>query len=174
MTRGLAQTCNFVDGFGWEPSLFRLSDCKHNTVAFPYWEAWSLPMQEDHFFRDVVPLGGGVFVCYPGKSVSHAGENWNYEAAGIWPLDLLIRRWRKARCHGNAYLAIGDGLRHIQDEYFPDSLLINNADIFKIKEQVFKGCSFRWECTPELRYALPKEEHHQQQPCEHKITTITQ
>jgi len=152
MTRGLEQTCNFVDGFGWEPSLFGLSDCNSNTVAFPYWEAWSLPTQEDHFFKEVAPLGGGVFVCYPGKSVSHAGEDWNSEAAGIWPLDLLIRRWQKARCHGSAYLAIGDGLRHIQDEYFPDSLPINNADINKITEQVFKGCKFHWECKPQLSY----------------------
>ena len=48
MTRGLEQTCNFVDGFGWEPSLFGLSDCNSNTVAFPYWEAWSLQIGRAH------------------------------------------------------------------------------------------------------------------------------
>jgi len=159
MMHGLAQTCNFVDGFGWDPSLFRPSDCSSNTIAFPYWEAWSLPAQEDRFFKEVAPLGGGVFVCYPGKSVSHSRESWNSAAAGIWPLDLLIRRWQKARCHGCAYLAIGDGLRHIQDEYFPNSLPITSADVTKIKEQVFKGCSFRsahWTCTPQLNYGLQR------------------
>jgi len=166
MTRGLAQTCNFVDGFGWEPSLFGTSGCSSNTVAFPYWEAWSSPAQEDHFFKEVAPLGGGVFVCYPGKSVSHSGEAWNSQAAGIWPLDLLIRRWQKARCHGSAYLAIGDGLRHIQTEYFPDSLSITSADVSKIKEQVFKGCSFhsaRGECKPQFNYGLQRMKQPTQQ-----------
>jgi len=154
--RGLAQTCNFVDGFGWDKSLFGEGSCDQNFVAFPYWEAWSLPAQEDRFFEEVVPRGGGVFVCYPGKSAKHTDEGWNHNAAGVWPLDLLIKRWRKARCHGSTYLAIGDGSRHIQTEYFPDSAWINPKDVKKITQEVFNGCAFRWECRMQPRPSPPQ------------------
>jgi hypothetical protein len=113
-----------------------------NVVVFPYWEAWSLPAQEDVFFKEVAPQGGGVFACYPGKSPTHDGEDWNKNAKGIWPMDLMILRWQKSRCHASAYLAIGDGSRHIQDEYFPDSLFMDEKDVTKVRNQVFRTCSF--------------------------------
>jgi len=146
---GLAQTCNFVDGYGWDRSLFGDVGWVGNVVAFPYWEAWTLPEKEDVFFNEVTPRGGGVFVCYPGKSPAHTGEEWNRAAEGIWPLDLLILRWLKARCHGSTYLAIGDGSRHIQDEYFPDSVTITEHDVHKIRDKVFKKCTFNPVCSEE-------------------------
>jgi len=139
---GLLQTCNFVDGYGWDRSLFGGPSIVGNVIAFPYWEAWSLPAQEDVFFKEVAPQGGGVFACYPGKSPSHAGEDWNKNAKGIWPIDLLILRWQKSRCHASAYLAIGDGSRHIQDEYFPNAALMNEKDVTKVRNQVFRACTF--------------------------------
>lgn len=144
---GLAQTCNFVDGFGWDPSLIGQVGWVGNVVAFPYWEAWDLPFQEDRYFEEVAPGSKGVFVCYPGETASHNGERWNSGEVGTWPLDLLIRRWRKAHCYGSAYLAIGDGLHHIQNEYFPDTVKINDADVSKIQDMVFsKSSGTRNQC----------------------------
>jgi len=147
---GLAQTCNFVDGYGWDASLLVDVGWHGNIVAFPYWETWSIPVQEDRYFKEVTPRGRGVFVCYPGKSSSHAGEDWNSGTVGTWPLDLIIQRWHKARCFGSAYLAIGDGTNHIQNEYFPDTVSINEADIHKIRSSVFsRSCSTSFEtCCP--------------------------
>jgi len=106
-------------------------------VAFPYWEVWTVPKVEDRFFGTITPSGGGVFVCYPGKSARHEDERQNRLEADVWPLDLLIKRWRKARCRGSTYLAIGDGGHHIQSEYFPDTSGISLADERKIVQSVF-------------------------------------
>lgn len=140
MSRGLEQTANFVDGFGWDPALIdpkAMPDGR--TISFPYWETWSLPDQEDFFFIEVAPppQGGGVFVCYPGKSPSHEGEFQNTAFAGIWPLDLMISRWIKARRSGNAYLAVGDGIHHLETQYFPANAPIDDTDVAKIRRQVF-------------------------------------
>jgi len=132
----LAQTFNFADGFGWEASLLA-GDDSTRVLAFPYMEVWTVPKKEDMFFNTVAPHGGGVFVCYPGQSPEHGGEPQNRLAVGIWPLDLLIARWRKAHGAGNAYLAIGDGLRHVQTMYLPMTSGISGADIDKVLQQVF-------------------------------------
>jgi len=133
---GLAQTANFVDGFGWDRSLVGVGvGWLRNVVAFPYWEVWTVPEVEDRFFDEV--RGGGVFVSYPGKSSSHVGEGQNVRYEGLWPMDLLIARWIKARSHRNAYLAIGDGFRHIQNEYFPSTVSVSQDDVRKIQKMVF-------------------------------------
>jgi len=90
---------------------------------------------EDRFFQEVP--SGGVFVCYPGRAPGHDGEGQNRLQQGVWPLDLLVARWQQARCRRSAYLAIGDGLRHIQSEYFPDTAEVSEADVAKIRDSVF-------------------------------------
>lgn len=149
---GLGQTCNFVDGFGYDRSLLSSIGWAGNTIAFPYWEVWTVPDVEDRFFREFArgkakegaPAAAeelpretaSVFVCYPGKSAEHHGERHNVHAKGVWPLDLIAKRWQKAASHGCTYLAIGDGLRHIQTEYFPDTLEIQHEDVCKIQVAV--------------------------------------
>lgn len=135
----LQQTANFVDGFGWNPILIQESQPGGRTVAFPYWETWNVPEQEQFFYNNVAPgpNGGGVFVCYPGRGPQHTGEVQNTGFVGVWPLDLLIDRWVKARRAGNTYLAIGDGVRHIETQYFPANVGISDADIIKIQQKVF-------------------------------------
>jgi hypothetical protein len=148
----LAQTASFVDGFGWDNSFLEGVGWVRNVIAFPYWEAKTVPAEEERFFEKVAPApyGGGVFVCFPGKTADHKGERQNKLEKGVWPLDLLIKRWQKARCHGNSYLAIGDGYRHVQDEYLPDASGISDADITKIRKAVFKPV------CPEIHIQKPR------------------
>jgi len=136
-SRGLEQSANFVDGFGWDPSLVDDNYPGGRVILFPYWETWTMPVQEDFFFNQVAPNGGGVFVCYPGKSVDHTGEWQNQGSVGIWPFDLLIMRWNQARSTGNAYLAIGDGIRHIDTQYFPANSPMSDEDVAKVRTKVF-------------------------------------
>jgi len=131
--RGLAQTVNFVDGYGWDSSLLS-TGWYSNVIAFPYWEVWTVPEVENRFFEEVT--SGGVFACYPGSSPDHQQRQNNLQQ-GQWPLDLIIARWQKARCHRSTYLAIGDGFRHIQNEYFPDTAAVNSKDAAKIRDRVF-------------------------------------
>merc|ERR1712157_251222 len=135
---------------GWDKSL--LGGFGSGTVvAFPYWEVWDLPDNEDRYFDEVAPCAGGVFVCYPGRDDSHTDEKWNRHAVGTWPLDLLTARWRKARCHGSTYLAIADGLHHVQVEYLPDTVGISRADVLKIQGHVFADCpSIQQDCPEPL------------------------
>jgi hypothetical protein len=50
--RGLSQTANFIDGFGWDSSLYTGPGEPENAIAFPYWAAWSIPRIEDRFFAE--------------------------------------------------------------------------------------------------------------------------
>lgn len=119
----VAQSCNFVDGFGWSDSLLS-PGWQNNVIAFPYWEIWTLPSVEQTFFTDVAPgpRGGGVFVCYPGK--------------GDDAMNLLIQRWQLAHCRGDAYLVIGDGEARLQTEYFPDTQALTADQVRRIQQEV--------------------------------------
>lgn len=141
---GLAQTCNFVDGFGWDRSLLGRTGWANSILAFPYWEIWNLPSVEDRFFTET--LGGGVFVCYPGRAANHSGEWHNWQVVGLEPVQVLIGRWRKARCHGSTYLAIGDGHKRLQMEYFPDKTSLSSEEVALIREGVFGGDGLPREC----------------------------
>mmetsp|Transcript_96579 Transcript_96579/g.249719 ORF Transcript_96579/g.249719 Transcript_96579/m.249719 type:complete len:432 (+) Transcript_96579:566-1861(+) len=132
LEQGLSQTMNFVDGFGWDLSLLEAP----KLFAFPYWEVWTVPKNEDKFFNEVTPDGGGVFVCYPGKTAIHTGESQNQHAIMMKPVDLLIARWVKAKKAGNTYLAIGDGARRIQTEYFPDTAALTEAEVTNIQNSL--------------------------------------
>lgn len=134
VARGLRQTANFINGYLWKDSLLH-----DGIVVFPYWEVWIVPQVEDAFFNSVRKWGGGVFVCYPGTSKTHENEQQNTGLAGVYPLDVMIMRWQKAHKYGAVYLAIGDGLRHIQTCYFPDTAAISDADVKKIRQKVFSN-----------------------------------
>jgi len=135
---GLLQTCNFINGAGWNISLW--SD---NVITFPYWEVWNIYL-EALFFNSIRGWGSGVFACYPGKTIEHEGERQNQRFRGISPFDLLIKRWRMARHNGAAYLAIGDGLRHVQTCYLPDTDPLNSDELDRIMDDVFRVGNLPW------------------------------
>jgi hypothetical protein len=139
LQRGLAQTCTFTRGFPWDPALAGGAGWSNSLVAFPYWVAWSLPADENTFFERVAPRGGGVYACYPGADALHQGESQNEAEVGVRPLDLLVRRWRKTRCRSSAYVAVGDGARHVQSNYLPDTASITYDDLAQIHDSVFSG-----------------------------------
>lgn len=130
--QGLDMTANFVDGAFWDPLLLA-----GGTIAFPYWEVWTVPAVQERFFSQVAPQGGGVFVCYPGRSADHTGERQNSEAVGMAPFDLLLERWQLAQAAGNAYLAVGDGTRYLQYEYFPDTASLTDEELAKLRQLTF-------------------------------------
>lgn len=136
---GLAQTCNFVDGFGWDPSLLARVGWARNVIAFPYWEVWTVPDVENRFFEHVTSRAPSVFVCYPGRTAEHKEERQNKHAGGLSPLDLAVNRWKKATHRGSTYLAVGDGCRHIQTEYFPATAAIPEAHVLKIQATLGLG-----------------------------------
>lgn len=146
--KGLLQVAAFSDGYGFDRSLV-----EKGVVAFAYWVAWTLPEQENKFF-DEAPKGS-VFVCFAGKGADHEGERWNRFAKGIEPLDLLSARWRKARCQGHAYLAIGDGLRRATTDFLHESEALQEEEIERIKAQVFEDL----RCSPDSKKPEPAVRH---------------
>lgn len=113
MQCNLLQTFNFVDGFGWNPLLY-----KNDIIAFPYWEVWTLPLHEDHFFNQMSQLvfqndKRPVFVCY-----SHGPHNPPVNC----PLQLAHDRFINTDKRGCRYLMFGDGNRWLKSEYFPYTL----------------------------------------------------
>jgi len=142
-TSGMLQTCNFVDGAGWRDRLLA-----NGVVQFPYWELWNVPLVEDMFFRKLPSWGTGVFASYPGQDTKHIGEPQNKNEKGVFPMDIIVKRWKKGRLHGASYLVISDGLNHIQTAYFPSTVGVSWQDIRKIREAAFgqpevmiDGCS---------------------------------
>jgi hypothetical protein len=133
----LGQTFNFVDGFEWDKSLV-----DDNLIAFTFWPAWTKPAEEDAFIRDVPP--GSVFLRFPGKDKDHEGEWWQEDQKGRHPFDLVIERWGTARCHGDTYLAIGDGHKHVTTDYYPDAKELSEEEIAIIVDRVFNNppCTF--------------------------------
>lgn len=130
--RGLRQTCNFVDGAGWQDSLLT-----SGVIAFPYWEVWNVPLVEDTFYRKLPLWKSGTLACYPGENTLHIGEPQNKQEQGKFPLDIIVERWQKARLHGARYLVISDGLSHIQTAYLPNTIGISWKDIRKLRSAAF-------------------------------------
>jgi len=130
--KGLLQSSNFVDGAGWKDFLLR-----GHIVEFPYWEIWQVPVAEDRFFELLEKWHTGVYVSYPGNSPVHNGEPQNIHFKGVFPLDIIVKRWQRARRYGGVYLAIVDGLKHLQTAYLPYTIGISLSDINKIRHAVF-------------------------------------
>jgi len=129
---GLGQTFNFVDGYGFDESL---APDRDKVVAFVYWPAWSRPAMEDEFNQRAPP--GSVFLCFPGKDEHHEDEWWQEEAKGRQPFDLMIERWQRARCHGNAFLGVGDGTSYITTDYYPDAEEMTDEQVRQVIDKVF-------------------------------------
>jgi len=134
---GLGQTFNFVDGFQWDPSAVN-----DKLVAFTFWPAWSRPAKEEAFTKNVP--AGSVFLCFPGKDENHDGEWWQEDAKGKHPFELIVDRWSHARCHGNTYLAVGDGNRRITTDYYPDAEEMSEDEVKTLIKKVFDNppCTF--------------------------------
>lgn len=114
----LRQTFNFVDGFGWHPSLYEHGG-NSSTVEFPYWECWN--DQTEWIFWSLFnftaePSGHAVFARYPDPDCCG-------NPSGSDPEATLLQRWERAGSACNAYLVLGDGNRRLNREYFP-----NNAE----------------------------------------------
>lgn len=128
-SRSMGQTFNFPDGFGWDRQLV-----VDNVVAFTIWSAWRLT-NEEQLLADLP--AGSVLVSFPGSDGEHAGEAWNSEEVGKTPLELIMARWKKARCFGDSFLAVGDGLRYVTTDYFPDARPLSDDELEQVVEQVF-------------------------------------
>lgn len=135
---GLDQTFNFVDGFGWHPSLY-YGDDGLNVVAFPYWECWNdasewifwsmfnfsaQPENDGHHpgrsLRSPSPGAQAVFVRYPDPACCGNDAASTVEAN-------ILARWSRATSSCNTYLLVGDGQRHLLNGYFPDNAALNEA-----------------------------------------------
>jgi hypothetical protein len=68
----LAQTASFVDGFGWDNSFLEGVGWVRNVIAFPYWEAKTVPAEEERFFEKVAPApyGGASSSVSPGRPLT--------------------------------------------------------------------------------------------------------
>ncbi|CAK0821148.1 unnamed protein product [Prorocentrum cordatum] len=128
--KGLGQIANFADGFGWNATLVQ-----RRIIAFPYWVVFTVPEQEDRFFNETPK--GSVLVLYPGESADHGEEPWNRFVRGVSPLDVLVLRWQRARCHGDSYLAVGDGSKRVTSDYTPMASEMSPDEIAKVRKMVF-------------------------------------
>lgn len=115
--RGLEQTWNFVDGFGWEPALV-----DEEVVAFPVWEVL------DGAVDALDDIRSGIVKRFP--SVVTDGQSGK-------PIKFIERQWAKARCGGLSYLAIGDGSRALRNDYYPGARELNEAEIDDVRRHVF-------------------------------------
>jgi len=128
---GLGQTCGFIDGFGYEESLFQKP-----VVAFNYWVRWEKPALPLSYWETDAAKNPGVYCSWPGHSAQHTNEHWNKNHVGITAFDLIKSWWRKARDMNSTFLAIGDGNRHLQDDYYPNSVPLNDEQIRILEEEV--------------------------------------
>ncbi|CAE8649073.1 unnamed protein product [Polarella glacialis] len=127
---GLKQTFNFVDGFGWHPSLYQVVGAGGSVVEFPYWECWSDATEwifwslfnfssqgEGHRHA----LGHAVFARYPDPSCCG-------NPAGALADDLMWARWMRAASACGSYLVLGDGDSRLVREYFPGSARLSDFE----------------------------------------------
>jgi len=141
----LEQTLNFVDGFGWDPTLLN-EHTDHSwigsagrAIAFPYWEVWTVG-REKHFFETVGAdqyHKGFVLAMYPGYSKYHCcakNERQNAAEYGEWPFDLGVKRWQMCLDHGGSYHFVVDGLRYLQGPFVADAVRCSNADVKRLRE----------------------------------------
>jgi len=139
---GLQQTFNFVNGYGWDPSLMWDVGMgwRGAVIAFPYWEVWT-PYFETKF-QDTFFGTGQSFVMaeYPGYTSSHNTTEYDWRTnghrVGVAPLDLGIERFKMCAANGGSYVFVGDGSRHIQDPLFSDSAPMSAAEVEKVMTQV--------------------------------------
>lgn len=139
---GLQQTINFVNGYGWDPTLMWDINAGWvgRAIAFPYWEVCSpkdYKRYEDYF------RGRGVsFVSaqYLGKTCQHDTTGYDRDTNGhlapMCPLDVGIRRFKRLIENGGSYVFFTSGNNYIQDPLFDDHEGLGEADIAKLKKEL--------------------------------------
>jgi hypothetical protein len=113
---GLQQTWNFLNGFGWEKALV-----EDDIIAFTVWE---------RFDSDINPfdgLSGGVVKLFP------PSENEDYDIA----MTFMTEMWVEARCNGMQLLAVGDGSKLLQNDYYPSAQTMTPKNIAHMHEKLF-------------------------------------
>ena len=111
----LRQTMNMVDLAWWDPEIVK------KYLEFPYGEMWSNDALNHYYAEmDRPELSGirGVFSMYPSVKVP---EGWT-------STDVICARHREGRRHHLAYLIVGDGARHMKNEYWPDTAALNDLE----------------------------------------------
>lgn len=107
--QGLRQTMNMVDLAWWDRRIVR------TYLTFPYAETWSPEVANRYFAEmDHPDMAGlrGVFAMYPSVCVP---KGWT-------ETDVIRARYTEAAKHHLAYLIVGDGPRHMRNEYWPDTV----------------------------------------------------
>jgi len=155
----LRQTFNFVDGFGWHPSLYEHGS-NSSTVEFPYWECWN--DQTEWIFWSLFnftaePSGHAVFARYP-------DPNCCGNPSGSDPEATLLQRWERAGSACNAYLVLGDGSRRLNREYFPSNAEFNrNGHSTLARSRHRSSAQCRRLMTPRHTPTIPAPLEQQQQ-----------
>mmetsp|Transcript_84302 Transcript_84302/g.271892 ORF Transcript_84302/g.271892 Transcript_84302/m.271892 type:complete len:988 (-) Transcript_84302:119-3082(-) len=141
--RGLEQTMNFMDGFGWDRHLLGGSTAwlanLGPVVAFPYFEVWNNPLPPHTIEKTLGSTRGYVLACYPGYNQFHCcseDERQNTGSYGIWPVDLGISRWRRALADGGSYVFVGDGLKYARSASLGRAAALSDEDVRKLQMQV--------------------------------------
>ncbi|CAE7217800.1 PUB12 [Symbiodinium pilosum] len=76
---------------------------------------------------------------------SHKDEHQNRGVTGQEPAALLLDRWTLSKCTNNTYLAVGDGAKHIQTEYFPFTRPREERQAADIKDVLLADSSSKCE-----------------------------
>lgn len=152
----LRQTMNFVDGFGWHPSLYDVNTGE-GLVEFPYWECWSDTTEWMfwNFFNFSQPglarvRPHAVFARYPEPSCcgNHVGSSAD---------DNIWARWKRAASACSTYLVLGDGRQRLVQEYFPASTALTDfahAAMVMASMSTPLGCSQRVDPTRDVTVAV--------------------
>eukprot|EP00929_Paragymnodinium_shiwhaense_P044272 TRINITY_DN22714_c0_g2_i2.p1 TRINITY_DN22714_c0_g2~~TRINITY_DN22714_c0_g2_i2.p1 ORF type:complete len:395 (+),score=55.08 TRINITY_DN22714_c0_g2_i2:190-1374(+) len=126
---GLLQTFNFVNGFGWDDSLYTLAG--ESVVQFPYWEVWD-DSKECDFWKlfnfsaaprppqPTADAAHAVFARYPDPGCCDNDPSAKAD-------DIMLHRWQQATSACATYLVLGDGDRRLNREYFPSNSILTNV-----------------------------------------------
>jgi hypothetical protein len=120
---GLEQTMNFVSLAWWDAAVVR------QCLAFPYAEVWS-PEEEDRYYEQFRrgPLQGqtAVIAYYPSQDIP---PGWDESRT-------MLARWAAAEHRGLSYLLLGDDLRRLHNEYFPNNRVLQDHEFQVLQRPV--------------------------------------
>jgi hypothetical protein len=113
--RSLLQTMNMVDLAWWDRAIVR------ELLAFPYVEIWSQKKAERYFQEMDSPdmaTFHGVMAMYPTTDLPQ----------GTTATEVIRARHLTAAQHRLCYLIVGDGARRMKNEYWPDTVPLNDEE----------------------------------------------
>jgi hypothetical protein len=120
---GLQQTMNFVSLAWWDPAVVQ------RFLTFPYVEVWS-PEEEQKYYDQFHggPLAGrrAVIAYYPSQDIP---DGWDESQT-------MLARWEAAEHRGLSYLLVGDNLRRLHNEYFPNNRDLQSQEIRALQRAV--------------------------------------